>query len=90
MSWEIVLGIITLFGFVVSIVTPILKLTKVMTELIMSVDGLKNMFNQMSTRNEEKFKRIWEQINEQDDKLNDHEKRITKTEYDIDKYHHHS
>lgn len=87
MSWEIVLGIITLFGFVVSIVTPILKLTKVMTELMVSVDGLKDTFNQMNTKNEENFKELWKHIEEQDDIIKTHEKRIFKMEYDIEKYH---
>ena len=87
MSWEIVLGIITLFGFVVSIVTPILKLTKVMTELMVSVDGLKDTFNQMNAKNEETFKDLWKHIEEQDDALQEHEKRIFKMEYDIEKYH---
>ena len=87
MTWEVVLGIVTLFGFIVSIVTPILKLTKVMTELMMSVDGLKNTFNQTNTKIDTEFKRIWEHNEEQDELIDDHEKRIMKIEYDIDKYH---
>ena len=87
MTWEVTLGIITLFGFIVSIVTPILKLTKVMTELMMSVNGLKDTFNQMNKRTDAEFKSIWEHNDEQDELLKEHEKRITRIEYNIEKYH---
>lgn len=87
MTWEIVIGIIALFGFIVSVVTPISKLTKIMTELNFSVLGLKEAMNHISTKNTESHRRIWEHSEEQDVKLEDHEKRITKMEYDIDKYH---
>ncbi len=87
MTWEIVLGIIALFGFIVSVVTPILKLTKVMTELNVSVAALKETINEMGVRNTESHRRIWEHNDEQDKKIDDHERRINKMEYDIDKYH---
>ena len=47
MTWEIVAGIIALFGFLVSVVTPLTKLTKIMTELTVSVEGLKEAVSQM-------------------------------------------
>lgn len=87
MTWEIVIGIIALFGFIVSVVTPITKLTKIMTELNFSVLGLKETVGQMNTKNTESHRRIWEHNEEQDIKINDHERRITKIEYDMDKYH---
>lgn len=87
MTWEILLGIITLVGFLISIIGPILKLTKVMTELSISVTNLKDAVDQMGIKNSESHKKIWEHIGEQDKKIDDHEKRITKNEYDIDKFH---
>lgn len=87
MTWEIVVGIITLFGFLVSVVTPLTKLTKIMTELTISVEGLKEAIKQMGDKNTESHKRIWEHNTEQDELLENHEKRITKIEYDMDKYH---
>lgn len=87
MTWEIVLGIIALFGFIVSIVTPILKLTKIMTELNFSVEGLKDAVNQMSIKNTESHRRIWEHNEEQDKVIDDHERRLIKIEYDMDKFH---
>lgn len=87
MTWEIVVGIIALFGFLVSVVTPLTKLTKIMTELTISVEGLKEAIKQMGDKNTESHKRIWEHNTEQDELLENHEKRITKIEYDMDKYH---
>ena len=87
MTWEIVVGIITLFGFIVSIVTPILKLTKVMTQLTISVENLREVVDQMGAQNTESHKRIWEHNDEQDEKISNHEQRIFKLEYDVQKYH---
>lgn len=87
MTWEIVAGIIALFGFLVSVVTPLTKLTKIMTELKVSVEGLKEAASQMGEKNTESHRRIWEHNTEQDETLDNHEKRITKIEYDMDKYH---
>lgn len=87
MTWEIVVGIIALFGFLVSVITPLTKLTKIMTELTISVEGLKEAIKQMGDKNTESHKRIWEHNTEQDELLENHEKRITKIEYDMDKYH---
>ena len=87
MTWEIVVGIIALFGFLVSVITPLTKLTRIMTELTISVEGLKEAIKQMGDKNTESHKRIWEHNTEQDELLENHEKRITKIEYDMDKYH---
>lgn len=87
MTWEIVVGIIALFSFLVSVITPLTKLTRIMTELTISVEGLKEAIKQMGDKNTESHKRIWEHNTEQDELLENHEKRITKIEYDMDKYH---
>lgn len=87
MTWEIVVGIIALFGFLVSVITPLTKLTRIMTELTISVEGLKEAIKQMGDKNTESHRRIWEHNTEQDELLKNHEKRITKIEYDMDKYH---
>lgn len=87
MTWEIVVGIIALFGFLVSVITPLTKLTRIMTELTISVEGLKEAIKQMGDKNTESHRRIWEHNTEQDELLENHEKRITKIEYDMDKYH---
>ena len=52
--------------------------------------SLKEAVSQMGEKNTESHRRIWEHNTEQDETLDNHEKRITKIEYDIDKYHGHN
>ena len=87
MTWEIFLGIVALIGFLITVMTPLLKLNKVMTELNCSVDGLKQLIADINSKNSETHKRIWEHNVKQDGMIDNHERRITKIEYDIDKYH---
>ena len=69
MSWEIVVGIITLFGFVVSIGKLISNNTKALTELQCSIDSLKKSLK----RDENNLKVV-------EEKVDNHEIRITKLE----------
>lgn len=87
MTWEIFTGITVLIGFLISIIGPFTKLTKTMTELTISVQALKEVVEELGVKNNEAHKRIWGHNDEQDERLDDHEKRIMKVEYDIEKYH---
>lgn len=69
MSWEIVVGIITLFGFVISIGKLISNNTKALTELQCSIDSLKKSLK----RDENNLKIV-------EEKVDNHEIRITKLE----------
>ena len=69
MSWEIVVGIITLFGFVISIGKLISNNTKALTELQCSIDSLKKSLK----RDENNLKVV-------EEKVDNHEIRITKLE----------
>ncbi|MBS7221445.1 MAG: hypothetical protein KH033_08880 [Clostridiales bacterium] len=80
MTWEIVAGLFVLIGGIVSIVTPIVKLTKSITELTVKVDDFARQIEQQSVRSKEAHKRLWEHNEEQDDKLQEHEIRISNLE----------
>ena len=80
MTWEIVAGRFVLIGGIVSIVTPIVKLTKSITELTVKVDDFARQIEQQSVRSKEAHKRLWEHNEEQDDKLQEHEIRISNLE----------
>lgn len=80
MTWEIFLGIVTLVAFVTAIVKPITKLTNTITELIVTVKGLKDSFAEIVSKNEEAHKRIWDHVSKQDTVLDNHEKRLSKME----------
>ena len=69
MSWEIVVGIISLFGFVISIGKLISNNTKALTELQCSIDSLKKSLK----RDENNLKVV-------EEKVDNHEIRITKLE----------
>ena len=80
MTWEIVAGLFVLIGGIVSIVMPIVKLTKSITELTVKVDDFARQIEQQSVRSKETHKRLWEHNEEQDDKLQEHEIRISNLE----------
>lgn len=87
MTWEIFLGIVALVGFCVTIATPLMKLSKTMTELNINMQNLNQAMNTLTANNTESHRRIWAHNEEQDEKLENHEKRITKIETKMDIIH---
>ena len=87
MTWEIFLGIVALVGFCVTIATPLMKLSKTMTELNVNMQNLNQAMNTLTANNTESHRRIWIHNDEQDEKLENHEKRITKIETKMDIIH---
>lgn len=80
MTWEIFLGIVALVGFLITVFTPISKLTRTITELNINMKNLGAAMEVLTTKNTESHRRIWEHNEEQDKKIDDHEHRITKIE----------
>lgn len=87
MTWEIFLGIVALVGFCVTIATPLMKLSKTMTELNVNMQNLNQAMNTLTANNTESHRRIWAHNEEQDERLENHEKRITKIETKMDIIH---
>ena len=87
MTWEIFLGIVALVGFVISLATPLMKLSKTMTELNVNMQNLNKAMNVLTANNTESHRRIWQHNEEQDEKIENHEKRITKIETKMDIMH---
>lgn len=87
MTWEIFLGIVALIGFCVTIMTPLMKLSKTMTELNVNMQNLNQAMNTLTANNTESHRRIWAHNDEQDEKIENHEKRITKIETKMDIMH---
>ena len=67
----------TILGVGVTVVKPILEVVKTMTELNESIKNLTDKFNMFEVANSEAHKRLWGHNDEQDEKLQDHEKRIS-------------
>ena len=84
MTWEIFLGIVALVGFMITIISPLMKLSKTMTELNVNMQNLNQAMNTLTSNNTESHRRIWEHNEEQDSKIENHEKRITKIETKMD------
>lgn len=87
MTWEIFLGIVALVGFCITIATPLMKLSKTMTELNINMQNLNQAMNTLTANNTESHRRIWAHNDEQDERLENHEKRITKIETKMDIIH---
>jgi hypothetical protein len=74
---------ITLIGVIVgliSIITPIMKLTKTMAELNIGVQCLKESLNNITIKNHDAHSRMWEHNKSQDEVINNHEKRMVVVE----------
>lgn len=76
MTWEIVLGIISLVTVCIAIIKPIVELTKAITNLDASCSELSRRFTVFDEDNAKSHKRLWEHNEEQDKQLQDHELRI--------------
>lgn len=80
MTWEIMLGIIALFGFLTAVMTPIVKLNTSITKLNLALETLQAQMKKMDEDNMDSHKRIWSYNDGQDALLNNHEKRISGVE----------
>ena len=69
MSWEIVVGLITLVGFIGSIGVWISKLTRTLTALECTLKALQETLNSMKTTNEDEHTDIYNTINRLTDRI---------------------
>lgn len=79
-QWEVYLVIVSLVGFAIAIGTPIIKLNTSITRLIDRLENLDKGLEELDAKNHKSHERIWQHNDEQDGKLEDHEKRIIKLE----------
>lgn len=78
MTWEIVVGIISLVGFVVSIATISSKQSGLLAKLEATLNALNETLEELKENNRASHKDIYE-------KIGNHEKRISKLEVYHDK-----
>lgn len=84
MTWEIFLGIVAIVGFVATLCGPLVKLNSNIVRLNDSLHVLQQAMDKIDEDNEKSHKRIWEHNNEQDNKLEEHERRINGLEHNWD------
>ena len=73
----LVVALGSILGVGVTVVKPILEVVRTMTELNESIKNLTDKFNMFDIANSEAHKRLWRHNEEQDEKLQDHETRIS-------------
>lgn len=76
MTWEIVVGLITLAGILITFGTIVAKNASVMTELKCAVKELNETIGTNDKRNSDSHSRLFSKQNEHDKKLDEHELRI--------------
>lgn len=81
MTWEIVLGIIALLGFVGTIVKTVVPLTNAVTLLTEKLNAITQTTEVLSMKNTESHRRIWAHNDEQDETLKNHGERIHELEW---------
>ena len=76
MEWTTVTVIIALVGLGAAVIKPIVSLTQSITKLTVVVERLERELDDQSEHSRESHKRLWNHNEEQDNRLDDHERRI--------------
>ena len=79
-EWTVVTVIVVLSGLVISFVKPLVTLNGTLTRLTDAVAVLQRELKEISDRNREAHGRLWEKEAEQDERLQDHELRLSRME----------
>lgn len=81
MEWTTVTVIIALVGLGAAVIKPIVSLTQSITKLTVVVERLEWELDEQSEHSRESHKRLWDHNEEQDNRLDDHERRIHDMEH---------
>lgn len=81
MEWTTVTVIIALVGLGAAIVKPIVSLTQSITKLTVVVEHLQDDMSGLTAKNSQSHARLWDHNDEQDVRLDDHERRIDTLEH---------
>lgn len=80
-EWEVCGVIAAIVSLGVAIVAPIVKLTRAIASLEETVRGTALQLAELKSDNAGSHRRLWEKNREQDDKLNNHELRLSVLEH---------
>ena len=81
MEWTTVTVIIALVGLGAAVIKPIVSLTQSITKLTVVVERLERELDEQSEHSRESHKSLWDHNEEQDNRLDDHERRIHDMEH---------
>lgn len=75
-QWDVYLIIVSLVSFAIALGTPIIKLNTSITRLIERLHNLDEGMETLTAKNSKSHERLWSHNDDQDKKIEDHEKRI--------------
>jgi len=75
-EWAVVGVIVVLVGLLSSVIKPLLSLNKSIVTLTLTMAELQKSFDRFNGENADSHKRPWAKNDEQDKRLDDHERRI--------------
>ena len=76
-EWGVVLVLISLAGLIGAVVAPLIKLNTSITTLTVTMTSTADSLKELTQKNTESHRRIHGEIDEQGEKIADHEVRIT-------------
>ncbi len=76
-EWTVVTVVVTLVGLGAAILRPLISLNSAITRLTQIVQTLEKSMTSLSEKNSESHERLWKRVGEHDDRLNEHEKRLS-------------
>lgn len=80
-EWTVVTVIVVIVGLIISVATPLVKSTKAMAELTVNLRVLNEHLEKMDDQNRNEHKYLLDHLDEHDEKLAEHETRITLIEH---------
>lgn len=86
-EWSVFEVILALFGAFLTIGTPVLKLNTTIIKLQAMLENMQKNFDSVTAKNTESHRRLWEHIDGQDRKIEEHSGRIEKLEGRMNAYH---
>ena len=75
-EWTVVTVIVTLAGLGAVLVRPLIGLNATITRLTAAVNVLEANISGLTVKNSEAHTKLWDRVEEQDDRLNRHETRL--------------
>ena len=80
MEWQIVTVIIALVGLGATVTKPIMNLTNTLAKLNHTCQNLEERMEKFENKNSDSHGKLWEHNKKQDEKIADHDKRISTLE----------
>lgn len=84
-EWQVFLVIVAIVTFLIAVGAPVIKLNTSIVRLIERLKSLDSGLEELSIKNTKSHERIWKHNDDQDEKIRDHETRITLLEKVEDK-----